>query len=1322
MSWRDARGRTRARLTLELLERRELLAVTISGNVFQALNVADPGNDSPNPGPPIANVMVSLDNGAMVQPTNATGGYTFTGVAPGSHTVSVVRPSGFLGFSAQALSYRVNLADNSTFANLNFGLTPRTEALVQNLFERVLNRPADAARFNGFVTRINQGESVAVVYQELLALAEFRTVVAPVGRILSGFYPDQPIDANLLRRAVGLQDLGVGQDASVLDLLYSRKFVAAFGDSSKLDNSAYVTFLFQRLIGRDPTPDERATWLDPLNAGTLNRGQVAQGIANSPLFTQARPTAAQGVAVSLAYLGVLGRPATQAEFNAGLGMTIADVVTSLVNSAEYANLTGFPDTFLADVAAQPLEENVSLLSRLQIFNPTTGAFDTAVTAGSLKSTTAKPVNLYVIAHGWAPGYENTVLLHSTPGNPLKWWQTVQFPGGVPPEPDSPWMFAGVDQISVTGLAQAIANADPHAQVVAFSWIDDSATSLEGQFGLSDLTPLMYAGQSEGYTQLNGLRLAEAIKLALAPDYFTDQGLIHLLGHSHGSKVATVAALELQQEGVPLTQLTLFESPEAGPAPVVDGSQFPPLHLPGLGGAQNFLWYYLDEMSLTTRPVTGRTPVPPVNGRFPTFVDSYFSQVGFGSALSGYPGLGNIVDVGLHAEVLYPLPSIGAPDFDTKLMATVFGSHDYPPPWYAQASLESVPPADGLGWSPLINPQGPPTPGLYEQTWTQPVFSQQFKLSGRANPPSYTPTFTPLQYATAYTVGTASDDGASMTLGVDGATSSSILAMTFNPQAATTGIPGNGMDFQVQFSGVDPGEQVQLVVWIRGQTQASVPIASIDAGTLGYQSIPLFVMDGGTVGATQQNATISLDGFLSGVQSAPILGPFSAAQIPLLGFSLVGAAGSNASVTVSNLRQFSDGVNTAPPVVPSASALAIGAGTQFGGTAGQALPAFTVLVNDAFGKPFTASSVPVTVTVTGPGGFAAGSTTVQSSNGIATFSGLVLNTAGTYSFTFTAPGFVTSAVSGSFTVTAGAASKLTVSTPATTTAGQALAPIAVTVQDAQGNPITGAVVLITASGPGVVASGTPVAVSANGVATLPGLVLQKAGIYTLTATVLGGPGVTSTAFVVRPAAARRLAFTVEPDNVNVRQTLRPLTVVLLDAFGNVVTSSTAPVTLRARGRGRLVGVTTVLPVRGIATFRRLVVTLPGRYSLFAASGGLVSASSRSFTVRALAPYLELLRVPRVARVGVPLPSIQVQLFDQLGQPLLRSRIPITIRLPFTTGVLTRRTDERGVATFPGLVLRRAGSFVMSASSEGLLRAVSKRITVLNAVTPRIGSIG
>ena len=74
-----------------------------------------------------------------------------------------------------------------------------------------------------------------------------------------------------------------------------------------------------------------------------------------------------------------------------------------------------------------------------------------------------------------------------------------------------------------------------------------------------------------------------------------------------------------------------------------------------------------------------------------------------------------------------------------------------------------------------------------------------------------------------------------------------------------------------------------------------------------------------------------------------------------------------------------------------------------GVTGQPLsPAVTVAVEDAFGNVVTSDTSSVTIAAaSGPGGFATGSTTsVSAASGLATFSNLMLNTAGNYTLSVT----------------------------------------------------------------------------------------------------------------------------------------------------------------------------------------------------------------------------------------------------------------------------------------------------------------------------------
>jgi len=128
------------------------------------------------------------------------------------------------------------------------------------------------------------------------------------------------------------------------------------------------------------------------------------------------------------------------------------------------------------------------------------------------------------------------------------------------------------------------------------------------------------------------------------------------------------------------------------------------------------------------------------------------------------------------------------------------------------------------------------------------------------------------------------------------------------------------------------------------------------------------------------------------------------------------------------------------------------------------PAMQVAVQDAQGNTVTTATTSITVAIgTNPAsGTLAGTKTVAAVNGVATFSTLSLNLAGTgYTLTATATG-LTSATSSAFNISAGEAAKLVFTVqPSTAAAGAGIAPaVQVAVQDAQGNTVTTATTSIT----------------------------------------------------------------------------------------------------------------------------------------------------------------------------------------------------------------------------------------------------------------------
>ena len=94
----------------------------------------------------------------------------------------------------------------------------------------------------------------------------------------------------------------------------------------------------------------------------------------------------------------------------------------------------------------------------------------------------------------------------------------------------------------------------------------------------------------------------------------------------------------------------------------------------------------------------------------------------------------------------------------------------------------------------------------------------------------------------------------------------------------------------------------------------------------------------------------------------------------------------------------------------------------------------------------------------------------------------------------------------------------VTEPANVAAGSTMNTVAVEAEDVYGNPIPSTTINLTISSPGTFAAGTTtVTTGANGIADFPGLVVDMAGTYTLTAAV-NSPSISaaSTPFTVYPA--------------------------------------------------------------------------------------------------------------------------------------------------------------------------------------------------------------
>ena len=366
---------------------------------------------------------------------------------------------------------------------------------------------------------------------------------------------------------------------------------------------------------------------------------------------------------------------------------------------------------------------------------------------------------------------------------------------------------------------------------------------------------------------------------------------------------------------------------------------------------------------------------------------------------------------------------------------------------------------------------------------------------------------------------------------------------------------------------------------------------------------------------------------------------------------------------------------------------------------------------------------VTLSVaSGLGGFTTDSTkTAMVSGGIATFSNLVLDTAGAYTLGESATNGLPGPNSTSFLVSSLPADHIGFfALPATIAAGVAINPsVQVAVLDKFGNLISAdssdQITLTVASGPGGFTAGsTTTAKVSGGIASFSNLILDTAGVYTLGESSTGGlSGPNSSSFTITPATPDQLAFTVQPNNSPLGGAISPaVQVEVFDVFGNLETSDNSDqVTLSvASGPGGFAtGSTKTATVSGgIATFSNLFLNTAGAYTLGeSATNGLTGPNSNSFTVSSLpADHIGFIVHPTIGTAGVVInPSVQVEVLDRLNDLVVGDNSDqITLSVAggpggFTAGSTTTVKVSVGIATFSNLILETAGVYTLGEISTG-----------------------
>ena len=388
------------------------------------------------------------------------------------------------------------------------------------------------------------------------------------------------------------------------------------------------------------------------------------------------------------------------------------------------------------------------------------------------------------------------------------------------------------------------------------------------------------------------------------------------------------------------------------------------------------------------------------------------------------------------------------------------------------------------------------------------------------------------------------------------------------------------------------------------------------------------------------------------------------------------------------------------------------------------PPVTVRLRDFWGRDVHDPGVSITLRISSGSGTLSGTVTRQTDNdGLATFDDLSIDLAGSKKLTASSPG-LSSATSKSFDIIRGAPARLEIQREPspTVTAGVSFSrQPELWVLDAGGNLVTSDnSTQVTASrlaGTGTL-QGTLVATARKGIVTFSNLSHTVAGEITILFSAGALTGDTSAAVLVTASAAAQLVFLRQPSNTPAGAIIAPpVTVRLMDAFGNEVGTSGTSVTMElTAGSGTLRGTLTRSTVAGVATFDDLNIDAAGSKGLTASSGTLTSAHSDAFLIIAREPTtLAFIQQPTGTGASSPIsPPVTVQMRDSLGNDVPAGGVNVTMQLASGTGTLggttTRSTDGTGLATFNNLSLDQAGQKRLRATSGGLTSALSASFTI------------
>ena len=209
------------------------------------------------------------------------------------------------------------------------------ELLVEQVYQDVFGRSADAAGLAYWSGQLRAGATPAEVYNAFVNSAEFGGSVAPIARLYFSVLGRRP-DAAGLRFWTGKLREGSSLEQVAEAFLDGAEFGAL---TSATTDAEVVEAVFGRVLGRTPDRAGLAYWTGEIAAGRISVSGFVAAVSESPEHQNRRNPE---VVVSTVYLGLLQRApdAGGLEYWAGqvrAGASPVQLIDPIINGAEYRN-------------------------------------------------------------------------------------------------------------------------------------------------------------------------------------------------------------------------------------------------------------------------------------------------------------------------------------------------------------------------------------------------------------------------------------------------------------------------------------------------------------------------------------------------------------------------------------------------------------------------------------------------------------------------------------------------------------------------------------------------------------------------------------------------------------------------------------------------------------------------------------------------------------------------------------------------------------------------------------------------------------------------